>query len=198
MLDIAFIDHYDSFSFNLVSWLRQGLGNVLISHYYFDDPDLCEALRPECAIVLSPGPGHPADQHATRALVAQSLGHVPILGVCLGHQILGLEAGLEVGGAREPFHGAVRTISLREGSCLAGWMPDCFAAATYNSLALRAAGVLRPHWRIGAYCEHQDIQVLEYNPPHGSPALGVQFHPESFQSLSQEGLLARWRDMITA
>ena len=186
---VALIDHYDSFTFNVLEWLA-ATGECDVVHVPFDDPEAIAAVvDARLPLVLSPGPRAPADVPTTLALAHTQLGRVPILGVCLGHQILGALAGAQIVPARAPWHGTTRTIVPSDAtSPLAPLGP--FRAAIYNSLVLDAATLPAP-WRVIARCAEQgDVQAIARIVPGEAPALGVQFHPESFLS-ERKGELAR-------
>lgn len=197
-MKIAFIDHYDSFSFNLIDWLRSGPDPLVVERVCHDDRrGLDRVAAAELPLVLSPGPGHPDPSPAVQSLLGEALGHRPVLGVCLGHQILARLAGLAVGRCRAPWHGAARRIRVVDPGGFMARMPSTFRAASYNSLTVadsRGASLVK----VSARCETDgEIQALEYG-TRGDPgqALGVQFHPESFMSENQEALLGNWKSQV--
>jgi anthranilate synthase component 2 len=197
---LVLVDHYDSFTFNVIGWLSAAGFDV--RRIAFDDAAAMAALlaAPE-PFVLSPGPRAPADAPQSLALVRNLQGTVPILGVCLGHQLLAAAAGAAIRRGRAPFHGATRQIRVGPdvgASPLAAALPPAFAAATYNSLVIDAATLPAP-WRVLATCaEEGEVQMIAWEPPGRAPAYGVQFHPESFLSERQEALAAAWLGIVSA
>ena len=190
IMHVAFIDHYDSFSYNLIDWLGQGSPSLEIEYIAKDDVKAMELLRLRPRpLVLSPGPGHPLEQTATSQLARDLLGTVPILGICLGHQILGLIAGGTVVRSRFPLHGSCRVVDL-EGECrLFAAAPSPLCVASYNSLTVQ--GVSSGDWKISARSRDGDVQAIEQ---HKAPWLtaGVQFHPESHLSENCAGIAQVW------
>jgi anthranilate synthase component 2 len=183
---ILLIDNYDSFSYNLY----QLLGGL--------EPDIRvvrnDALRiPEIInlspshIVLSPGPGRPADAGICRETVRVFGAGTPILGVCLGHQVICEAYGGVVGYAGELMHGKASRIlrdpepqPLGRPSVLAG-LPQTFQGARYHSLAAQEA-CLPACLRITARTEDGEIMAVQHE---RFPVYGLQFHPESI--LTPEG-----------
>jgi anthranilate/para-aminobenzoate synthase component II len=121
-------------------------------------------------------------------LAQKLLGAVPILGICLGHQQLARLAGATVKAALAPFHGSTRLVHPAAATGLFEGFTGPFQAATYNSLVVEE-GTLPAPWRVTARCELGEVQGLERVVPGEAPALGIQFHPESF--LSEYGALLR-------
>ena len=196
---ICFIDHFDSFSFNVLAWLTGGAGSPEVVRIPADDVSRVRKLKDaKCPVIFSPGPGSPLDAIESLDLCRMIVGRAPVFGICLGHQILGVTAGLEIKKASEPFHGARRAIIVNEDSFFLGDVPD-FYAATYNSLVLKVPkdqkiGSIQA--RIAATCEFGEIQAIES--VHGVKAVGVQFHPESFLSDDLSKFRDRWLDYAVA
>ncbi len=195
---MVLIDHYDSFTFNVIDWLQSSGSDVTLEHVYCDNICRIRQLmqKPEHPLVFSPGPNSPLDCSLSLELLRSSFGKVPMLGICLGHQLLGVYAGGEVVKATNPFHGSKRHIrpeypahGLFEGVALP------FYAATYNSLAIKFP-TLPLGWTINATCEHGDIQGISSFINPLAPAFGVQFHPESFLSERSETIRGNWLKTI--
>ena len=171
---IYLIDNYDSFSYNLY----QLIGSL--------HPELCvvrndaltvgelEDRHPE-AIVISPGPGRPEDAGICIETVRKLGDHIPILGVCLGHQSIVMACGGRVGYARTLMHGRSSLTSLDTESTLFRGLPRETEVARYHSLAADPDS-LPECLRITASTEDGEIMAVEHET---CPIYGMQFHPES-------------------
>jgi len=181
---VALVDHYDSFTHNLVHALsRAGADCTVLSH---DRATVAELLAYD-GIVLSAGPCTPRETAVTRPVIralAERSGP-PLLGVCLGHQCIADVLGGEVGRSRSPLHGRVATVT-HDGRGVFEGLPNPSPFARYNSLTVTKLG---PALVATARDEHGELMALR----HPRLAMeGVQFHPESHLSRDGERLLARW------
>lgn len=190
-MHVTYIDHYDSFTYNVIDWL---LGIHCIDQVEliaFDDPNLFKRLENlPGPIVLSPGPKHPDDALPSQAVVEKYAGRRPILGICLGLQIMARATGLDIQRSVKPWHGSARNIlKTPESVGLNNYfrrLPDQFLAATYNSLCV--SGLLsHSDWQCIFRNNFGEIEGL-FRPPSSQKAalLGLQFHPESFLSECRE------------
>ena len=178
---VLLLDNYDSFTYNLVQYLQVLGADVEVVRN--DELSLAalEAMAPE-RIVISPGPGAPKQAGLALDLVAAFAGRVPILGVCLGMQVIAQVFGAEVVRAPAPMHG--KTSAIRhDGSTLFVGVSNPFTAMRYHSLVVAQAdfpAVLE----VSAETEDGLLMALR----HRSWAVeGVQFHPESI--MTEEGML---------
>jgi anthranilate synthase component 2 len=182
---ILLIDNYDSFTFNLVHFLGD-LGAVC--EVVRNDQLTVEqamARRPE-AIVLSPGPCTPTEAGMCLDLIRAAAGHVPLLGVCLGHQAIGQAFGGEVVRAPSPMHGKVSPVTHRGTDIFTG-LPSPFDATRYHSLVVRAETLPEV---LEATAQTGDIIMgLRHR---SLPIFGVQFHPESIASQHGHDILANF------
>lgn len=170
---IFLLDNYDSFTYNLAQ-LLYGLGHK-VEVARNDELSAAAVLerKPDC-IVLSPGPGRPEESGIMQELIGAALGKVPLFGVCLGMQGLGLHCGGEVGIAGELMHGKTCTIS-HDGKTAFTELPKRIEVMRYHSLALTKcpAEVLE----VSATSDDGEIMAVRHLE---QPMEGVQFHPESF------------------
>jgi len=173
---IVMIDNYDSFTYNLVQYLRQLDTEVRV---FRNDRFALEDLAglPLAGIVISPGPGVPEAAGLSIPVIREFSGKVPILGVCLGHQAIAAAFGGEIVPARAIMHGKTSTITA-DGRRLFNNVKKPFAAMRYHSLA-----VSRPNLpaclEITAETEDGEIMGLRHTT---HPTEGIQFHPESIMT----------------
>lgn len=171
---ILLIDNYDSFSYNLYQLLGSVEPDIRVIRNDACTVEQMAEMKPE-ALILSPGPGRPADAGVCVEAVRYFTGKIPILGVCLGHQAICEAFGGTVSYAKELMHGKRRTILVTEKSRLLEGMGESFPAARYHSLALLAE-TLPQCLRITARAEDGEVMAVEHRE---APVFGVQFHPES-------------------
>ena len=168
------IDHRDSFTWNLVHALERWTRPVEV----VDSAEItAEKVRASGArgLVLSPGPGRPDDALPTRALVGALARELPILGVCLGHQILCSYFGARVAHAPSVFHGRVSRIHHCGDGLFTG-LPNPLKVARYHSLLVDEA-TLPEEFMVSARAEAGELMAVAHRT---LPLFGVQFHPESF------------------
>lgn len=181
---LLMIDNYDSFTYNLVQYFGELGADVRVVRN--DEASLAEleSLQPE-RIVLSPGPCTPDQAGICLDVVQRFAGRRPILGVCLGHQVIGQAFGGQVTRARELVHGKVSTIHHAECGLFEDIAPG-FSATRYHSLVIDWAR-LPECLEVTAWTRTQDGQRDEImgirHKDH--KIVGVQFHPESI--LSEHG-----------
>ena len=187
---LLLIDNYDSFTYNLVHYLGELGGNVVVQRNDALDVQATMALRPD-AIVLSPGPCDPAQAGICLPLtLAAAEARIPLLGVCLGHQTIGQAFGGRVIRCHEIVHGKMGTIHHQGMGVFAG-LPSPFQATRYHSLIVEAA-TLPDCLEVTATLADGTIMGLRHR---DLPIEGVQFHPESIASEHGHHLLRNFLDM---
>jgi anthranilate synthase component II len=185
---ILVVDNYDSFTWNLVDILRRGPLPVHVVRNDAHSAEALMALRP-AGILLSPGPGWPAESGVCPALVRLALGKVPLLGVCLGHQLLGSVAGLHLTHAPAPVHGKTSPV-LHDGTGLFAGLPQPMQAMRYHSLVLEeGTSPVLEGLEITARTPDGEIMGIEHK---FLIFAGVQFHPESVLTEGGEAILFNW------
>jgi anthranilate synthase/aminodeoxychorismate synthase-like glutamine amidotransferase len=181
---ILLLDNYDSFTYNLYDYLLQiGLEVVV---YRNDELDI-ERLNINTidGIVLSPGPGRPKDAGCLMQLIAKTAGQLPILGVCLGYQALGEFFGAKLTHALKPIHGKVDYIKHLNTGCFKE-LTNPMQVMRYHSLVLKSLPIdLEP----AAWTNEKELMAFQHKT---YPICGVQFHPESIQTLEGLNLLLNW------
>jgi anthranilate synthase/aminodeoxychorismate synthase-like glutamine amidotransferase len=180
-LRIAFIDHYDSFSFNVLAWLRKASTSKLdIKHVACDDETGLARLKNDpIPLVISPGPGKPDNYPLTMRVLDHLMPKVPILGICLGHQMLGVKAGGKIIRAEDPWHGTRETVTIETNNWLTDGLSQTFHAITYNSLVVDLSESKNSDWLPLAFDPKKQLMMLSHR---DLPLASVQFHPESFNS----------------
>ena len=184
---ILVIDNYDSFTWNLVHYLREL--DVAVEVARNDALSVAEAMAaPARAILISPGPGTPDEAGISLDLVAACAeARKPLLGVCLGHQAIGQHFGGTVARASQVMHGKTSQV-VHAGTGLFSDLPSPFTVARYHSLAI-AEGSLPSCLKVTARSEDGTIMALAHR---ALPIHGVQFHPESIASEHGHALLANF------
>jgi anthranilate synthase component 2 len=183
------IDNYDSFTYNLFHYLGELGADVVVKRN--DELTAAQALvmRPD-AVVLSPGPCTPNEAGICLELIKLADGHVPILGVCLGHQSIGQVYGGTIVRAPEPMHGKLSRIHHNGRSVFRGLNND-FEATRYHSLTI-APESMPDDLIVTATSSDGVIQGVMHKK---HPVHGVQFHPESIASENGHALLKNFLDI---
>ncbi len=176
---ILVIDNYDSFTYNLVQYLGELGAELKIVRNDEIDVKTAIGLNP-AGIVISPGPGRPEDAGISLELIQRLGREVPLLGVCLGHQALGLAFGGRIVSAPTLMHGKTSGVA-HQGSQLFRDVTNPFVATRYHSLVVER-GSLPAVLKVTAETEDGVIMGLQHEK---WPLFGVQFHPESI--LTEEG-----------
>lgn len=184
-MQVLLIDNYDSYTFNLFQLIAAAGGEppaVLAN----DSHELAALDGVDC-IVISPGPGRPGvERDLGRVADILRDTHLPVLGVCLGHQALAHVAGGDVVSAPSPRHGHLTTVTHR-GDALFDGIPCSFQAVRYHSLCVKEP--LPAGLRATAWAEDGVLMALRHI---GLPRWGVQFHPESIASEHGHRLMANF------
>ena len=180
---ILMIDNYDSFTYNLVQYLGELGQKVLV--YRNDALSISDIkkLNPS-KIVISPGPGRPEDAGISCEVIRQFSGKIPILGVCLGHQAIGLCFGGKIVGAKKLMHGKTSKIYHNKKDIFKG-IASPFLATRYHSLLVEKKS-LPDCLEVTAFTSDNEIMGLKHKT---YPVWGVQFHPESILTKSGKQLL---------
>jgi anthranilate synthase component 2 len=173
---ILVIDNYDSFTYNLVQYLKMLGAQTMVVR---NDAIRLEELEENSldGVVISPGPGRPETAGISLPLVRQFSGKLPILGVCLGHQTIALAFGGKVVGAQRLMHGKISTIQS-DGEAIYRGVATPFTAMRYHSLAVEKE-TLPKCLKISAESEDGEIMGVRHN---SHPTEGIQFHPESIMT----------------
>lgn len=185
---ILLLDNRDSFVWNLAQALRVLGADVRVAR---SDRTAVDDVGRHRALVISPGPGRPEHAGISTAAIARWSGHLPILGVCLGHQAIGAAFGATIGRG-EPVHGRTSRIT-HDGQGLFAGLPQPLVACRYHSLYVEPP--LPDALRATAHTEAGEVMAVQHR-THAT--FGVQFHPESFRSQHGQRLLANFLQCVAA
>lgn len=183
---ILLIDNYDSFTFNIVHHLGALGVECDVRRNDALSVDEALALNPS-AIVISPGPGAPAEAGICCDLIRAAAGKVPVFGVCLGHQAIGQVFGADVVRAPVPMHGKISAVH-HDGTGVFAGLPDPVDVVRYHSLTL-APNSIPETLVVNARTQDGVIMGVRHR---DYPVHGVQFHPESIASVAGRELLANF------
>jgi len=184
----ALIDNYDSFTWILHDYLLQTGHECAVYRNNEISVQQLKDLKPE-RIILSPGPETPLQAGITIDVIHNFHKHIPILGVCLGHQALGMYFGANLVHAACPMHGKTSEIWHKSPPLFSG-IPSPFTAMRYHSLVINNLG---PELIPTAHTEDGTIMALAH---HTYPCAGVQFHPESIGTEYGLQLIKNWSEML--
>jgi anthranilate synthase/aminodeoxychorismate synthase-like glutamine amidotransferase len=190
MSRVLLIDNFDSFTYNLAHGFAEA-GADEVAVYRNDAIDLDEAERWKPShLVISPGPGTPDQTGISAELIRRFRGRIPILGVCLGHQLIAQLYGGSVGSAPELVHGMAGDVVRTAPDPLLEGLPERFSAGRYHSLA--AFEPLPSELVVTARSDDGTVMALR----HATYAIhGVQFHPESVLTPEGPHLMAAFLDL---
>lgn len=177
---LLMIDNYDSFTHNVVHYLRELGAEVLVFRHDEIELAAIQAL-PLRGLVISPGPGTPDDAGISLAAIGAFAGQLPILGVCLGHQAIGQYFGAQVVRAAQVMHGKTSLLE-HHGEGLFVGLPSPFKVARYHSLLLDAdtipAELVVDAW-ISLADGRREVMAIRHQQ---WPVWGVQYHPEAIET----------------
>lgn len=188
MSQILVVDNYDSFVFTIVGYLQQlGAETTVVRN---------DAITPADAadfdgVLVSPGPGTPEEAGVSTAMIEACAERAqPMLGVCLGHQALGVVLGASVGRAPELLHGKTSRV-LHDGDGVLAGLPSPFIATRYHSLTIDPGTVPDTLVPTG----HTESGIIMAARHRDLPLHGVQFHPESVLTEGGHRILANWLEL---
>lgn len=182
------IDNYDSFTYILHHYLQQAGGDCRVLRNDAVTVQDLEALRPS-RLIISPGPETPLQAGVTLDAIAHFHQRIPILGICLGHQALGMFFGAELVHSPVPVHGKIHEVH-HSGAAIFNNIPSTFSAMRYHSLALQSlsGSGLQPI----ASASDGIVMAVEHEQ---FPCIGLQFHPESVGTPEGLQMLRNWAAM---
>jgi anthranilate synthase/aminodeoxychorismate synthase-like glutamine amidotransferase len=187
---ILVIDNYDSFTHNLVQYLGELGAEIRVKRNDEISVGEVEAMAPE-QIVISPGPGRPEDAGVTVDVIHHFGPSTPILGVCLGHQAIGMVYGGTVTRARVPMHGKT-SIVTHDGKGVFRGLTAPFEAGRYHSLIVANEGLPEA---LEVSARTQDDGTIMALRHRSYPVHGVQFHPESVLTGEGRRMLRNFLDL---
>jgi anthranilate synthase component 2 len=186
---VLVIDNYDSFTYNLVQAIGRLTSNVVVKRNTDITVDEIDQLAPH-GIVLSPGPGRPEHAGITVELI-QHLGYkIPILGVCLGHQAIGVAFGARITHAPTLMHGRTSNI-MHTGESILRSLPNPLRAGRYHSLVI-SQDHFPDDLKISARTQDGVIMGVMHR---NYPIEGIQFHPESILTQDGEQIIHNWLEV---
>lgn len=183
---ILIIDNYDSFTWNLVHLVAAHTDDYRVVRNDAISVEEAEEMEPAC-VLISPGPGRPAEAGITEELIGRLGARTPVLGVCLGHQAIGEVYGARVSHAPVLMHGKTSRV-YHDGKGIFEGLEDGFTATRYHSLVLEP-GSIPDELEVTARSDDGVVMGVRHRE---HPVEGIQFHPESILTEAGPRLLANW------
>jgi anthranilate synthase/aminodeoxychorismate synthase-like glutamine amidotransferase len=182
---LLLLDNYDSFTYNLYDYFVQSGAKVHVVRN--DELNLDTVLSTYTGIIISPGPGVPNDAGCTMQVIERFHDQLPIFGVCLGMQAIGLFYGATLSRGLEPMHGKVSTLTMDQEHPMFANISPPLNVCRYHSLVL-------------SHLEHTPLRVIAHAPDESPMALvhntlpiwAVQFHPEAILTPQGKKLIYNW------
>ncbi|MCC5919672.1 MAG: aminodeoxychorismate/anthranilate synthase component II [Cyclobacteriaceae bacterium] len=186
-IKIGLLDNFDSFTYNLVDYLLDLGADVDV---FTNEKAFCsDQLAQYDGLLLSPGPKRPEDAGSLMSWIRGAVGQLPILGVCLGHQALGIHFGAKLIHAQKPMHGKISEVIKRQESLLLKDIPDNFKVVRYHSLILTYENsVLQP------LLITKEGEMMAFQMPKNK-IYGLQYHPEAWLTEYGKPILRNWLDI---
>lgn len=188
-MKVLVIDNYDSFTFNLVQLIGKLTNDVVVRRNDRISLEEIESINPD-KIVVSPGPGRPEDSKISLDVIKEFGKKISVLGVCLGHQGIGITFGGKVVKAPVLMHGKTSEI-IHDGKKIYKELPQKFQAGRYHSLVIDRDS-LPPDLTITAETEDGVIMGVRHK---NFPVEGIQFHPESILTPHGESIIKNWIEL---
>ncbi len=187
-MKILLLDNYDSFTWNLVHYLR--IAGAEVELWRNDELEPSAMDFKYHGMVVSPGPCTPLEAGNLMPVLNTAAGKMPILGICLGHQAIGLHFGCALKTARVPVHGKPRNIE-HGGMGVFNGLPNPMQVGRYHSLVLDDIPANGP-LQVTALCDGEVMAVQHRE----LPITGVQFHPESILTPQGQQLINNWIGLL--
>ncbi len=185
-MKILVIDNYDSFTYNLVQLLGKEVNSIIVKRNDKISIKEIAKLNPD-KILISPGPGKPEDSNVSLTCIKEFGTKIPILGVCLGHQAIGIAYGGKVIKAPHLMHGKTSLMNHDEKTIFKN-IPQKFNATRYHSLIIDHNS-LPGELEISARTDDNVIMGIRHKT---FPIEGIQFHPESILTDEGENIITNW------
>ena len=183
---VLVVDNYDSFVYNLVQYLGELGADPIVRRHDAVSLDEAAELAPD-AVLVSPGPGRPEEAGVSVEMIRWAAGRIPVLGVCLGHQCIGVAWGARVKRSPQVMHGKTSQIH-HDGTGLFSGLPSPLEATRYHSLIVEESS-LPDELEVVATSDDGLIMGLRHR---DLDVEGVQFHPESILTEDGHGLLSNF------
>jgi anthranilate synthase component II len=171
---ILLIDNYDSFTYNLYQYVEQLGEQVVVKRNDAISLDEIKKMNPS-GIILSPGPGKPENAGICTSIIQNFHASVPILGVCLGHQVIGAAFGATIEVAEKVMHGKTSLIK-HNGDGVFAYLTQPLEVMRYHSLVIKKGTLPSPLESVALSMDDGEIMAIKHRI---YPLFGVQFHPES-------------------
>lgn len=188
-MKILVIDNYDSFTFNLVQLIGKFTDDIIVKRNDKTSEEEIKKINPD-KIVISPGPGKPEDSNLSLVVIKEFGKEIPVLGVCLGMQGIGITFGATVNRAPELMHGKISLVN-HDNKTIFKNVPQKFKAARYHSLIVNKT-TIPEELEITSETDKGIVMGIRHKE---FPIEGIQFHPESILTDVGDQLIKNWLEL---